>query len=117
MEIIPIMGMVTGIITTLAFFVAIVLTVKYVSAARNKEKMALIEKGVDFSEIYQKKDYRNATLKVGMFLVGIAIGSFMGYFLNYMVPLPRFLGYFCMILLFGGLSLIIFHMYNSKQKD
>ena len=117
MEFIPIMGMITGIITTLAFFVTIVLTVKYVSAARNKEKMALIEKGIDITEIYQKKDYRNATLKSGMFLVGVAIGLFMGYFLTYMTPIPGFVAYFSMILLFGGASLIVFHRYNSKQPD
>ena len=29
------------------------------------KQLALIEKGVDISEIYQKKDYRNATLKRG----------------------------------------------------
>ena len=78
MQIIPIMVMVTGIIATLGFFVAIVLSIKYVTASRIKEKMALIEKGVDLSKIYQKKDYRNFTLKRGVFLVGIAVGIFWG---------------------------------------
>lgn len=109
--------MITGIITTLGFFVAIVLTVKYVSAARNKEKMALIEKGVDLSEIYQKKDYRNATLKSGMFLVGIAVGLFCGYFLTEVSSINAVVSYFSMILLFGGASLILFHWYNNKQLD
>lgn len=117
MEIIPIMGMLTGIITTLAFFVTIVLTVKYVTAAKNKEKMALIEKGVDLTEIYQKKDYRNATLKSGMFLVGIAIGLFCGYFLKEVSSINGVVSYFSMILLFGGGSLIVFHIYNNKQSD
>jgi hypothetical protein len=114
---IPIMGMITGIITTLGFFIAIVLTVKYVAAARNKEKMALIEKGVDLTEIYQKKDYRNATLKSGMFLVGVAMGLFTGYFLTEITSINAVVSYFSMILLFGGSSLIIFHWYNSKQTD
>lgn len=117
MEFIPIMGMLTGIITTLGFFVAIVLTVKYVSAARNKERMALIDKGADLSQIYQKKDYRNATLKAGMFLVGLAIGLFMGYFFTVITDINNVVSYFSMILLFGGSSLIVFHWYNSKQPD
>lgn len=117
MEFIPIMGMITGIITTLAFFVAVVLTVKYISAARNKEKMALIEKGVDISVIYQKKDYRNATLKSGMFLVGVAMGLFIGYFLTEISSINAVVSYFSMILLFGGASLIVFHWYNNKQPD
>jgi len=117
MQIIPIMGMVTGIITTLGFFLAIVFTVKYVTAARNKEKMALIEKGVDISEIYQKKDHRNLALKSGMFLVGIAIGLIVAYFLTEITRINGVVSYFSMILLFGGASLIGFHLYNSKQPD
>lgn len=114
---IPVMGMLTGVVMTLGFFVAIVLSIKYISAARNKEKMALIEKGVDLSQIYQKRDTRNTTLKGGMFLVGIAVGLFFGYFLTYMTPIHDVVAYFSMILLFGGASLILFHWYNSKKPD
>ena len=116
-QVIPIMGMITGIITTLGFFIAVVLTVKYVTAARNQEKMALIEKGVDISEIYQKKDHRNVTLKIVMFLVGLAVGLFFGYLLTEITRIDEVVSYFSMILLFGGASLIIFHWYNSKQPD
>jgi hypothetical protein len=117
MEFIPIMGMITGIITTLGFFIAVVLTVKYVTAAKNKEKMALIEKGVDISEIYQKKDHRNVTLKSGMFLVGLALGLFVAYFLTEITRINGVIAYFSMILLFGGAILIAFHWYNSKLPD
>jgi uncharacterized protein with PQ loop repeat len=117
MEFIPIMGMITGIITTLGFFIAVVLTVKYVTAAKNKEKMALIEKGVDLSEIYQKKDHRNVTLKSGMFLVGLALGLFVAYFLTEITRINGVIAYFSMILLFGGASLIAFHWYNSRLPD
>ena len=114
---IPIMGMLTGIISTLAFFVALVLSIKYITSARAKEKMALIEKGVDISQIYQKKDYQNATLKMGMFLVGIAVGLFFGYLLAEMSNINQVVSYFSMILLFGGTSLILFHWYNNKQEN
>jgi flagellar biosynthesis protein FliQ len=117
MQFIPIMGMITGIITTLGFFLAVVFTVKYVTAANNKVKMALIEKGVDISEIYRQKDHRNLALKSGMFLVGIAIGLFVGYFLTEITRINEVVSYFSMILLFGGASLITFHWYNSRQPD
>lgn len=117
MSFIPIMGMITGIIISLGFCVAIVLSVKYISSASNKEKMALIEKGVDITKIYQKKDYRNATLKSGMFLVGVAMGLLTGYFLTVISSIDSVISYFSMILLFGGASLILFHWYNSKQPD
>lgn len=111
------MGMITGIITSLGFFVAVVLTVKYVTSARNKERMALIEKGADITEIYQKKDHRNFSLKSGMFLIGIAVGLFMGYLLTVLTDIDHAVSYFSMILLFGGLSLVLFHWYNHKLPD
>jgi hypothetical protein len=117
MSFIPIMGIISGIIISLGFCVAVVMAIKYISAARNKEKMALIEKGIDISQIYRKKDYRNATLKIGMFLVGVAMGLFTGYFLTVISSISHVVSYFSMILLFGGASLIIFHWYNSKLPD
>ena len=111
------MGMVTGIITTLGFFVAIVLSIRYVTTAKNKERMALIEKGVDISQIYQKKDYRFSSLKSGVFLVGLALGLFCGYLLDEYTRINGVVSYFSMILLFGGVSLIVFHWYNNKQPE
>ena len=110
------MGMLTGIITSLAFFVAIILSVKYITSAKSKEKMALIEKGVDISQIYQKKDYANGTLKTGMLLVGLAVGVLVAYLLTEVTSIPWRAAYFSMILLFGGISLVLFHLYNSKQE-
>ena len=117
MELIPIVGMLTGIVITIGFFFAIVLSIKYITASKNKERMALIEKGVDISQIYQKKDFRNVTLKSGMFLVGIAVGLFAAYFLTEISNINGVVAYFSMILLFGGVSLIGFHWYNNKLPE
>ena len=116
-ELIPIMGMLTGIITTIAFCITIILSVKYVTEARNREKMALIEKGVDLSLIYHKKDHRNFALKAGMFLVGIAIGLLVGFLLNNYTGVNGVISYFSMTLLFGGMSLILFHRHNSSLPE
>lgn len=115
MEIIPIFGMVTGVFITLGFFAAIVLSIRYVTTAKNKEKMALIEKGVDISEIYSNKEKGNSTLKIGMFLVAIALGLFVGEIVYSVTKLNDFVAYATPIILFGGASLILFHWYNSKQ--
>lgn len=117
MELIPIMGMVTGIITTLGFFIAIVLSIKYITTARNREKMALIEKGVDLSQIYKSRENKKTTLKAGMFLVGISIGLFVAYTLENNTGINAVVAYFSMILLFGGTSLILFHRLDKKQSD
>ena len=116
MELVPIAGMITGVFITLGFFGAIVLSVHYITTARNKEKMALIEKGVDISEIYKSKNAANNVLKYGMFLVGLAIGVLLGYVLNKFAGVHGVPSYFSMILLFGGGGLILFHWFNSKLK-
>jgi hypothetical protein len=54
---------------------------------------------------------------MGMFLVGVAMGLFTGYFLTVISSISHVVSYFSMILLFGGASLIIFHWYNSKLPD
>lgn len=115
MEIIPIFGMVTGVFITLGFFAAIVLSIRYFTAARNKEKMALIEKGVDISDLYSSKERTNNTLKYGILLVGIAVGLFVGELIYSITKLNDFVAYATPILLFGGASLILFHWYNNKQ--
>jgi predicted membrane channel-forming protein YqfA (hemolysin III family) len=117
MEIIPIFGMITGILINAIVFAALVLTVRYVTQARNKERMALIEKGVDISEIYKKSESRNNTLKAGMFLVGIGLGIFAGYLLASMAGMNGVVSYFTGILLFGGASLILFHWYHNRQAE
>jgi len=47
-------------------------------AVRKKERMALLEKGTDPKAFYAEP-LRITTLKWGLFLIGIAIGIFLGY--------------------------------------
>lgn len=83
---------------------------------RKKERMAMMEKGVDASIFITKKrsDY---SLKYGLLLVGVALGILIG---NILSNLPSFeyvqeAAYFSMIFLFGGLSLVIYHFLAKKQ--
>lgn len=108
-QLIPIFGIITGLLTTLGFFAAIVLSIRYVTTARNKERMALIEKGVDISDIYKSKNNANTVLKWGMFLVGAAIGIVVAYLLTSYAGMNAVAAYFSMILLFGGGSLVLYH--------
>lgn len=106
-ELIPIFGMITGILISLGFFAAIFLAIFFSVKARNKERMALIEKGVDISEIYKKKSTGHGFFKFGMILVGIAIGLVFGVLFSRINLLPEVASYFSMILLFGGLGVIL----------
>lgn len=115
-DLVPIFGMITGIIINLGLFTAIVLGIYYTVKARNKERMALIEKGVDISEIYRKKENRKGFFKFGMILIGIAIGMVFAVILSQINLMPDVAAYFSMILLFGGISILVANYLIAQKK-
>ena len=60
----------------LGFFAAVFFGWYYFLQARNKERMALIERDKDVSEIYSKQEFkfRFPWLKLGMLIAGIGLG-------------------------------------------
>ncbi len=111
-----------GIITSIAFFATVLAVVYLYFTTRNKERMALIEKGADASLFYANKvpKERNGNgwsifgLKTGMFLMGIAIGVIMGGILSNSNVLNDGVNYTSMILFFGGLSLVASYLIKPK---
>lgn len=102
-------------VLVLAIIFGAIFGIVYLSI-RKKERMAMMEKGVDASAFITKKrsDY---SLKYGLLLVGVALGILIG---NILSNLPSFeyvqeAAYFSMIFLFGGLSLVIYHFLTKKQ--
>jgi len=87
----------------------------YISA-RNKERMSMIDKGADASMFVSKRKYHAMTLKIGMLLVGIALGILIGSLIDEYTTLPSEVGYFSMIFLFGGMALIA-NSLMEKKKD
>ena len=84
---------------------------------RNKERMALIEKGADASLFATKKNHRsNLTLKFGMLAVGIGIGILIASILESYTVLDEEVAYPSMIFLFGGLFLVGNAMIEKKDK-
>jgi len=76
-------------------------------STRNKERMALIEKGADASLFAtKKKNLTNITLKIGMLAVGIGTGILMGSLLSTYTALDEEVAFPSMIFLFGGLFLV-----------
>ncbi len=84
-------------------------------AARNKERMAMIEKGADASMFVTKRKYFAMTLKIGMLLVGVALGILIGSLIDEYTTLPSEVGYFSMIFLFGGIALITNSILEKKD--
>jgi uncharacterized membrane protein YiaA len=78
--------------------------------------MALIEKGADASLFQEWYEKTFSVLKWGMFLVGIGIGILVGNILAVSTNLEEPVPYFSMILLFGGGSLIAYHLIERNRE-
>jgi len=90
---------------------------------RNKERMALIDKGADASLFNTGKEgqkslfnWNKVTLKIGMLLMGVGIGIIAGSILYSMQVMEHGSDYTSMIFLFGGLSLVLFYLIDRKYK-
>lgn len=113
---VELMGMLTGIIISLGFFAAIILSIFFLVKTRNKERMAIIEKGGDLSELYRKKRSGHGFFKVGMVVVGLALGLILAGFIENAHILPEGLSYFAMILLGGGSGIILANYLITNNK-
>jgi hypothetical protein len=111
------------LIAFIAFF-ATVFGIYYVHyTTRNKERMALIEKGADASLFNTGKEgnrsslnWSKFTLKIGMLFMGIALGIIVAAILTNAGVLVEGANYPAMIFFFGGLSLVLFYVIDRKNK-
>ena len=93
---------------------------------RNKERMALIEKGVDAGLFFSDKEkqgfnWSKLILKIGMLAMGIALGVAAGIFVTQLTgeSLRRNLEepiLVSSIFFFGGLSLVLSYIIDRKSK-
>ncbi|MBA4411284.1 MAG: hypothetical protein C0397_17925 [Odoribacter sp.] len=102
----------------LAFFALVFGSIYIFVTTRNKERLALIEKGAS-PELFKSKAEPNSgfvVIKFGLFLIGIALGIVAGYFLSEggMQETPA---YFSMIFLFGGIALVVSFFLQKKYQD
>lgn len=110
-------------ITFIALFATVfgILYVYY--TARNKERLALIEKGADASLFNTGKEgirtginWSKFTLKIGMLFMGVALGIIVGAVMSNAGVLDEDANYPSMIFFFGGLSLVLFYLIDRKNK-
>ena len=111
------------LIAFIALFATVfgIMYVRYTT--RNKERMALIEKGADASLFNTGKEghkftfaWGKFTLKIGMLFMGIALGIIAGAILSCAGVLDEDANYPAMIFFFGGLSLVLFYVIDRKNK-
>jgi len=104
----------------LGFFACIVLGLYFYLSARHKERMALIEKNTDVSEIFKARDFHFPWLKLGMIFAGIGVGIWLS-IINLgasqtLSPGTQSLMIFGFMLLFGGLGAILAYYLERNKK-
>lgn len=104
-------------LTWIGFFAAIILSFYFYLRFRNRERMALVEKGVDVSEILKTRDFsfKIPWLRLGILAIGIGFGIFVAYLVIVLAP-PKFTGdkrqftgliLMFSLLIFGGVGIIL----------
>ncbi|MDT8402773.1 MAG: DUF6249 domain-containing protein [Bacteroidales bacterium] len=103
----------------LGFFAAITVSWVFYIKARNKERMALIEKGVDAPDAFKAAKF--PWLKIGIVIIGICLGAAL-VVLSFMFQ-PELSGEFFPILLilsglfFGGIAMVIAHFVDRQREE
>ena len=106
------MALLIPIFTSLGFFL-LVFGIVYL---RNREKMAMIERGMDPRIQVDNAGSRNYVLTSGMLMIGGGIGLFLAYALEWSLKLNSAEAiYFAMIAFFGGLGLVTAYIIEKKE--
>jgi amino acid transporter len=86
---------------------------------RKKERMAMLEKGVDPSIFLNSVKNGSQSLKYGILLIGLGLGILVGKFLTYTEAFrnEKEAAYFSAIFLFGGAALVFFYFMDKRRSD
>lgn len=92
--------------------------------ARHRQRMAMIEKGMDLGDLSRARDALFNSLRNGLLMLGVGLGLFLGYLVARVMPsvadphepdADNPLPYFMMVLLCGGAALVIHHFIVRKR--
>ena len=115
-----VLGILTGMLAVLLIFgggpTLIILIYYFSRKAKHKERIALIEKGIDASIFIKEETTFNQVLMWGMLMGGIGLGLFSGYLLSVYSPMREEIIMPILALLFGGLGLIGYFIYRKKTE-
>jgi hypothetical protein len=102
----------------LVIFAAVFGIVFVIASARNREKMAMIEKGVD-PKIFMsdRKPNSYGILKWALLLVGLGFGLFIGSLLETYSRIQEEPAYFASALFFGGLGLFLSFVIAKRAEE
>ena len=105
------MNILEGIFVPIGFFLAIFAILYVYWTTRTKERLALVEKGMD-TGIFKGEASKYTLLKWEIILIALSVGVITGFALSNVIN--EVATFFIMILFFGGVGLIIAHIVTEK---
>lgn len=110
--------MVHDVLIVLIIFAAIFGIILVLATARNRERMAMIDKGVNPKDfIHSSKPNAYGILKWGLLLVGVGFGLFIGSLLETYTQIQEEPAYFAAALFFGGMGLVLAFLISRKAEE
>ena len=115
---------ITEMIIWLGFFCSVFFAFLYFLRFRNTERMSLIDKGVDVSEIFKKRYRPFPWFMIGFFILGLGFGLLVSSITYFIIDdrIPKLDGRILpllvlgTLLLFGALGIILGHHLEQKKK-
>ncbi|ANQ49092.2 hypothetical protein KMW28_07595 [Flammeovirga yaeyamensis] len=113
-------GVLFETINYLAFFAAVTFSYFYYMKFRNQERMSLIERGVDVSEIYKKPEGKKnfPWITLAFFIMFVGIGIALSIFVSIANDLHKQIGVplgFAICLISGSIGLLIGRKKEKKE--
>ncbi len=100
-----------GLFVPIGFFLAVFAILYVYWTTRTKERLALVEKGLD-AGIFKGECSQLALVKWGIFLIAIGLGVVAGFALSNVMD--GVVAFFTAILICGGLGLIVAYWITNK---
>ncbi|WP_167605539.1 DUF6249 domain-containing protein [Maribellus sediminis] len=100
-----------GLFVPIGFFLAVFAILYVYWTTRTKERLALVEKGLD-AGIFKGECSQLALVKWGIFLIAIGLGVVAGFALSRTIN--EVVAFFTAILVCGGVGLIVAYLVTNK---
>lgn len=109
--------MLSEIFISVSVFAACFGIVYVAVTAKNRERLAMIDKGMNpFENKKVRKSNSHTLLKWSLLIIGLGLGVFIGSILETTTALPQVAAYFGSILFFGGVGLAVAYLIAKKHK-
>lgn len=105
--------MAVEILVPLSFFLTMFGIIYVVFSTRNRERLAMIEKGVNPQDFVEGR--KRFGIRIGLLSMGIATGILLGQLIAHTTKMDIEPATFSMIFLFGGLGLVVDHFLAKKD--